>query len=46
MLGGSCALLQLIVQPQRAPFAFGGWVVSRCLYLSQELIELSIQVVD
>ena len=45
-LGTACALLQLLVQPHRAPFAFGGWVVGRGIYLSQELVEMSIQISD
>jgi len=45
-LGLSCALLQLLVQPQRAPFAFGGWLCGRGIYLTQDMVELSIQVVD
>ena len=40
-IGLSCTLLYLLVQPSRAPFAFGGWVAGRALSLSQDVsIEL------
>jgi len=33
-LGLSCGLLFLILQPHRAPFAFGGWVLGQAAYVS------------
>jgi len=45
-LFGSCLLLQPIVQPHRAPFTFGGWLLGRAIYLSQDLVEFDLQVVD
>ena len=36
-IGGSCLLLYLLVQPARAPLAFGGWALGRAITLSQEV---------
>lgn len=42
-LSASCLLLHFLVQPNRAPFAFGGWVIGRAASLSQDV---SIEYVE
>lgn len=41
----SSAILLAIIQPQRAPLAFGGWLLGRAVFLSQE-VELVVDYVD
>jgi hypothetical protein len=41
-LGMSCAALHALVQPNRVPLAFGGWLIGRGLVLSQELLSVDI----
>ena len=41
-LGMSCAALHALVQPNRVPLAFGGWLIGRGLMLSQELLSVDI----
>ena len=40
----SCGLLWLVVQPSRAPFAFGGWVCGRALQLSEETVSVTFDL--
>ena len=34
------------VQPARAPFAFGGWLLGRAVVLSDEMVDVDIDMVD
>eukprot|EP00320_Phaeocystis_rex_P022207 CAMPEP_0119087960 /NCGR_PEP_ID=MMETSP1178-20130426/143749_1 /TAXON_ID=33656 /ORGANISM="unid sp, Strain CCMP2000" /LENGTH=125 /DNA_ID=CAMNT_0007071209 /DNA_START=81 /DNA_END=458 /DNA_ORIENTATION=+ len=40
----SCALLYLLIQPSRCVFAFGGWALGRSFHLSQELLDVQLDV--
>ena len=42
----SSQLLWLVVQPARAPFAFGGWLLGRAVVLSDEMVDVDIDMVD
>lgn len=44
-VGGSLALLALLVQPSRAPFAFGGWLCGRAIYLSEEMAGGGVELI-
>ena len=39
----SCVVLHALIQPSRAVFAFGGWVLGRGLYMGQQLLDLSLE---
>ena len=40
----SCALLYLLIQPGRCVFAFGGWALGRSFHLSQDLLDLQVEI--
>lgn len=40
----SCALLYLLIQPGRCVFAFGGWALGRSFHLSQDLLDLQLEI--
>ena len=41
----SSVALLAIIQPRRAPFAFGGWALGKLIHLSQEVV-IDIEVVE
>ena len=42
-LGASGGLLYVLVQPARAPFAFGGWALGRGFTLVQDFVDFEIE---
>ena len=40
----SLTLLYWRIQPGRCVFAFGGWAVGRAVHLSQDLLDLQVEI--